>query len=100
MTVPVAGARLGGRGTCVLSGAAGCVEAGAWATVDAVGAAVCALPATARHINAPPPTVKASNRWKNIFMVLLKPLLPTSAVGSETDRRSIDHSLGTEANRR
>src|SRR5258705_4802814 len=99
MTVPVAGgvdARLGGRRTCVFSGAAGCVEAGAWATVDGVGAAVCALPATARNINAPPPIVNASNRWKNIFMGLLKLLLPTSAVRSETDRRSIDHSLRTE----
>ena len=75
MTVTVAGGvvgRLVGRLTCVLSGAAGCVVAGVWATVDAVGAAVWAQAAMAKHTTALPPIVKVRNRWKNIFMVLLK----------------------------
>ena len=73
MTVTVAGevdGRLGGRLTCVLSDAAGCVVAGVWVT--AVGAAVWALAAMAKHTTAVPPIVKVRNRWKNIFMVLLK----------------------------
>ena len=75
MTVTVAGevdGRLGGRLTCVLSGADGCVVAGVWATVDAVGAAVWALAAMVKHTIAVPPIVKVRNRWKNIFMVLLR----------------------------
>jgi len=75
MTVTVAGevdGRLGGRLTCVLSGAAGCVVAGVWSTVDAAGAAVWALAAMAKHTTALPPIVKVRNRWKNFFIVLLK----------------------------
>ena len=109
MTVTVAGgvdARLGGRLSCVLSGAGAWAVNGVWTFVDAAGAIVCAWPALARHMNATQPIVNVNNRWKGTFMVLLKTgitklLLPTSAVGAETRLSSIiRHSLGSETYRR